>query len=126
MTSHPNQIIIGSSTEQLINLLTDILDDQSFIIEQPSYPPIKQVLDKKQIPYLQVPVTPTGIDIDAFKQSKHHVAYVTPSHQFPTGYVMNLDPTVRWLKKMTIVILLKMIMILSFVFPGNLFRPYKV
>lgn len=102
VTSHPNQIIIGSSTEQLINLLTDILDDQSFIIEQPSYPPIKHVLDKKQIPYLQVPVTPTGIDIDAFKQSNHHIAYVTPSHQFPTGYVMNLKKRtqlIHWAQK---------------------------
>ncbi|MCP6606302.1 hypothetical protein NL500_29345, partial [Klebsiella pneumoniae] len=40
---HPEQIIIGSSTEQLINQVTDILTDRSYIIEYPSYPPIKQV-----------------------------------------------------------------------------------
>lgn len=90
VSSHPDQIIIGSSTEQLINLVTDILKNASFIIEHPSYPPIKQVLDKKQINYIQVPVTQTGIDIDAFKHSNNNIAYVTPSHQFPTGYVMNL------------------------------------
>jgi GntR family transcriptional regulator/MocR family aminotransferase len=90
VSSHPDQIIIGSSTEQLINLVTDILEKASFIIEHPSYPPIKQVLDKKQINYIQVPVTQTGIDIDTFKDSNNNIAYVTPSHQFPTGYVMNL------------------------------------
>jgi GntR family transcriptional regulator/MocR family aminotransferase len=90
VTCHPEQIIIGSSTEQLINLLTDILSNGKFLIENPSYPPIKQVLDKKQITYLQVPVSHTGIEIDYFQKSNNNIAYVTPSHQFPTGYVMSL------------------------------------
>src|SRR5699024_10766896 len=90
VTCHPEQIIIGSSTEQLINLLTDILSNGKFLIENPSYPPIKQVLDKKQITYLQVPVSHTGIEIDDFQKSNNNIAYVTPSHQFPTGYVMSL------------------------------------
>ncbi|OEK59556.1 PLP-dependent aminotransferase family protein [Staphylococcus equorum] len=87
---HPEQIIIGSSTEQLINLVTDILNKGRFLIENPSYPPIKQVLDKKQITYLQVPVNNTGIELEYFNESNNNIAYVTPSHQFPTGYVMNL------------------------------------
>ncbi|MBN6093834.1 MULTISPECIES: PLP-dependent aminotransferase family protein [Staphylococcus] len=90
VTCHPEQIIIGSSTEQLINLLTDMLSKEQFIIENPSYPPIKQVLDKKHIPYLQTPVNKTGIDLNYFSQTNNNIAYVTPSHQFPTGYVMNL------------------------------------
>ena len=65
------------------------------LIENPSYPPIKQVLDKKQIAYLQVPVNSTGIEITSFQKSNNNIAYVTPSHQFPTGYVMSLkkNPT---------------------------------
>jgi len=90
VSCHPEQIIIGSSTEQLINLLTEILNNEQFNIENPSYPPIKQVLDKKQISYLQVPVTKTGIDLSYVNKSQHNITYVTPSHQFPTGYVMNL------------------------------------
>ena len=35
VTCHPNQIIIGSSTEQLLDMITDVLSDSSFIIEQP-------------------------------------------------------------------------------------------
>ncbi|EYF54055.1 hypothetical protein V532_02524 [Staphylococcus aureus W45755_111412] len=45
----PNQIIIGSSTEQLVNQLVDLLYTSTFIIEKPSYPPIKNILDKKQV-----------------------------------------------------------------------------
>lgn len=87
---HPEQIIIGSSTEQLINQVTDILTDRSYIIEYPSYPPIKQVLDKKELAYKQVPVTKKGIEMSQVFNSNRQVVYVTPSHQFPTGYVMNL------------------------------------
>ncbi|WP_436854857.1 PLP-dependent aminotransferase family protein [Staphylococcus caeli] len=90
VSCHPEQIIIGSSTEQLINLLTDILNKEQFNIENPSYPPIKQVLDKKQISYMQVPVTQSGIDMSYVNKSQYNITYVTPSHQFPTGYVMNL------------------------------------
>lgn len=90
VTCHPEQIIIGSSTEQLINLVTDILKEPQFFIENPSYPPIKKILDKKQIKYSQIPVEKTGIALDKFGEFNHNIAYVTPSHQFPTGYVMNL------------------------------------
>lgn len=48
----PNQIIIGSSTEQLVNQLVDLLYTSTFIIEKPSYPPIKNILDKKQVGYV--------------------------------------------------------------------------
>ncbi|RRJ25359.1 PLP-dependent aminotransferase family protein, partial [Pseudomonas aeruginosa] len=76
--------------EQLLNMLTDILEDASFAIEKPSYPPIKQVLDKKKFNYVQVPVEKNGIQTHPILSSKHNIIYITPSHQFPTGHVMNL------------------------------------
>ena len=45
VTCHPNQVI-GSSTSQLLDMITNLLKKE-FIIEQPSYPPIKHTLDKK-------------------------------------------------------------------------------
>lgn len=71
-------------------MLTDILEDASFAIEKPSYPPIKQVLDKKKFNYLQVPVEKNGIQTHPILSSEHNIIYITPSHQFPTGHVMNL------------------------------------
>ncbi|HAB0417346.1 TPA_asm: PLP-dependent aminotransferase family protein, partial [Listeria monocytogenes] len=90
VSCHTSQVIIGSSTKQLINLLTDLLTHSKFIIENPSYPPIKQVLDQKHIPYEQLEVEADGIRTDHLNETHHDVVYVTPSHQFPTGYVMNL------------------------------------
>ena len=37
-------------------MITNLLNQEKFIIEKPSYPPIKHVLDKKNMNYLQVPV----------------------------------------------------------------------
>lgn len=104
VTCRPEQIIVGSSTEQLIYLLTDILAETDYIIENPSYPPIKNVLDKKEIFYAQFPVNKTGMDLKNLKTSNYHVAYVTPSHQFPTGYVMNLKKRtqlIHWAQQRT-------------------------
>ena len=47
VTCHPNQIVIGSSTSQLLDMITNLLNQEKFIIEKPSYPPIKHVLDKR-------------------------------------------------------------------------------
>lgn len=87
---HPNQIIIGSSTEQLLNLLVTLLNDSSFIIEKPSYPPIKYVLDKQKVDYEQIKVEKNGIDVDEVFKSNKNIVYITPSHQFPTGFIMDL------------------------------------
>lgn len=90
VVSHPNQIVVGSSTEQLIHILIDLLDDEGFIIEKPSYPPIQHVLQKKKRAYDYVFVEEDGISLDSLKKANGHIVYVTPSHQFPTGNIMNL------------------------------------
>ena len=60
---------------------------EEFIIEQQSYPPIKHTLDKKGISYIQVPVEQNGIQIDPILHTNNNILYITPSHQFLTGYV---------------------------------------
>lgn len=90
VTCHPNQIVIGSSTSQLLDTITNLLKDERFIIEKPSYPPIKHVLDKKNMNYLQVPVEQNGIQIKPILETQNNILYITPSHQFPTGHVTNL------------------------------------
>ena len=98
VSCHLDQIIIGSSTEQLLNMVTDLLKDSSFIIEQPSYPPIKHVLDKHRISYTQARVEKDGINIDEVFQKNNDILYITPSHQFPTGYVMSLKKRTQLIK----------------------------
>lgn len=98
VTCHPNQIIIGSSTEQLLNMVIDLLKDSSFIIEKPSYPPIKHVLDKQNRDYIQATVEKDGINVSEVVHSENNILYITPSHQFPTGYVMNLKKRTQLIK----------------------------
>lgn len=98
VSCHPNQIVIGSSTEQLLNMITDLLKTSSFIIEKPSYPPIKNVLDKNKHNYIQATVEKDGINMIDIINSNNDIVYITPSHQFPTGYVMNLKKRTQLIK----------------------------
>ena len=78
-------------------MVTDLLKDSSFIIEQPSYPPIKHVLDKHRISYTQARVEKMElISMKSFKNND--ILYITPSHQFPTGYVMSLKKRTQLIK----------------------------
>ncbi|CAD2072078.1 PLP-dependent aminotransferase family protein [Phocicoccus pinnipedialis] len=94
----PNQVIVGSSTEQLSELITEILKTNRFLIEDPSYPPIRNVLEKKKIAYQNVPVIEHGIDMNIVEKSNFETVYVTPSHQFPTGEVMSIENRTRLIK----------------------------
>ncbi len=56
------------------------------------------------------------------------MAYVTPSHQYPTGIVMPVKrrmELLRWANEAENVISLKMIMTVNFVIKGSRFRRFK-
>ena len=79
-------------------MITDLLKTSSFIIEKPSYPPIKHVLDKNKHNYIQATVEKDGINMIDIINSNNDIVYITPSHQFPTGYVMNLKKRTQLIK----------------------------
>ncbi|WP_342507608.1 PLP-dependent aminotransferase family protein [Sporosarcina sp. FSL K6-2383] len=86
----PEQVIIGSGTEQLMPLVIRILGkNATYAIEDPGYPLTHHVFfhnDRKAIP---IAVDEEGLDVRALQRSGATVAYVTPSHQFPTGTVLS-------------------------------------
>ncbi|ARJ51062.1 PLP-dependent aminotransferase family protein [Staphylococcus lutrae] len=97
--STPEQVIVASSTEQLLSMITDLLPDtKKFILEDPIYPQVHQVLKRKHIPYHFIPVEKEGIVIEDTSHQSHHIVYITPSHQFPTGVTMHLKNRMRLLK----------------------------
>ncbi|QBQ07174.1 PLP-dependent aminotransferase family protein [Sporosarcina pasteurii] len=86
----PEQIIIGSGTEQLMPLVIRILgEDASFAIEDPGYPLTHHVFSHNNRQAIPIPVDNEGMDVDALQQVDASIAYVTPSHQFPTGTVLS-------------------------------------
>lgn len=86
----PEQIIIGSGTEQLLPFIIRILGkDTSFAIEDPGYPLTHYVFSHNNRQAIPIPVDAEGMDVDFLQQTDADIAYVTPSHQFPTGTVLS-------------------------------------
>ncbi|PCF35411.1 GntR family transcriptional regulator [Staphylococcus delphini] len=97
--STPEQVIVASSTEQLLSIITDLLPGQKeMMLEDPIYPQVHQVLKRKHIPYRFVPVEKDGIAMNTIENASQHIVYITPSHQFPTGVTMSLKKRMRLLK----------------------------
>ncbi|WP_243715868.1 PLP-dependent aminotransferase family protein [Macrococcus brunensis] len=91
------QIIIGSSTEQLFTLVTRILPEAAYQVEDPGYPLIRKVLKYENKTYLPVEVDAEGIVVDALHQTAD-IVHITPSHQFPTGAVLSARRRTELLK----------------------------
>ncbi|KAA0940471.1 PLP-dependent aminotransferase family protein [Sporosarcina sp. ANT_H38] len=86
----PEQIIIGSGTEQLIPLVIRILGTEAtYAIEDPGYPLTHHVFFHNNREAIPISVDEEGMDVSRLQHSGASVAYVTPSHQFPTGIVLS-------------------------------------
>lgn len=84
----PEQIVIGSGTEQLLPMILRLLEnDSNFALENPGYSAIPRIqLQNKAIP---IPVDEDGLMVDELEKTNADVVYITPSHQFPTGAVLS-------------------------------------
>ena len=86
----PEQIVVGSGTEQLMPLVIRILgEDAKYAIEDPGYPLTHHVFFHNHRDTIPVTVDEEGIDVQSLHQSGATISYVTPSHQFPTGTVLS-------------------------------------
>lgn len=86
----PEQIIIGSGTEQLMPLVIRILGKKAtYAIEDPGYPLTHRVFFHNNREAIPIHVDDEGIDVQSLGRSEATIAYVTPSHQFPTGTVLS-------------------------------------
>ena len=87
------QIIIGAGNEYLLMLLYQILGPERVIaIENTTYKQAYRVFESLGYGIVPVEMDSCGMDVKALKDSHADIAYVMPSHQYPTGVVM---PVVR-------------------------------
>ena len=86
----PEQIVVCSGLQDSLSLIAPILREKhSFVaIEDPGYFIPKSVLHHYSFEISPIPVNTDGLDIDCLIKTNCTVVYVTPSHQFPLGYVM--------------------------------------
>jgi len=86
----PEQIVICAGLQQGLDLVAHLLKENHSVVavEDPGYPLPRSVFSNHSYSVLPVPVGPNGLDLDALKATNSTIAYVTPSHQLPLGYVM--------------------------------------
>ncbi|MFJ5772537.1 PLP-dependent aminotransferase family protein [Psychrobacillus sp. NPDC093180] len=86
----PEQIILGSGTEQLMPLIIRLLGEKAvFGIENPGYPLTHHLLLDDREKTVPISVDTDGVIVSQLEHSNANVMYVTPSHQFPTGAVLS-------------------------------------
>jgi len=92
--SAPGQIIVVSGSQQALDLTARMLLDpgDGVLIEEPHYLGARYVFLAAGARLIPAPAGPDGLDLSAAPRAaaRAKLAYVTPSHQFPTGGVMPL------------------------------------
>ncbi|MFP8784644.1 MocR-like pyridoxine biosynthesis transcription factor PdxR [Planococcus plakortidis] len=86
----PEQIIVGSGTEQLMPLLIRLFDKNlNFGFENPGYALTHSIFEHDDRQAFPIAVDEDGIDVQELDKTGVDIAYVTPSHQFPTGSILS-------------------------------------
>ncbi|MEG0260416.1 MAG: PLP-dependent aminotransferase family protein [Lysinibacillus sp.] len=95
----PEQIVIGSGTEQLLPMIMRLFGEHtSFALEDPGYPAVHRMFKQHKRIVHPIPVDDEGLLISELEQTNANVVYITPSHQFPTGAVLSATRRAQALK----------------------------
>jgi GntR family transcriptional regulator/MocR family aminotransferase len=90
-----DQVVITTGTQQAAYVAAQVLLDPGdpVWVEQPGYAGAHATLLAAGAQLVHVPVDAEGIDVatGTARSPNAHLAYVTPSHQFPLGTVMSLQ-----------------------------------
>lgn len=90
----PEQVIVTSGTQHAIDLVARVLlpAGSDAWIEDPGYPLTREALAAAGVTLHPVPVDAQGLDVAAGVRlaARARAAFVTPSHQFPTGVVLSM------------------------------------
>lgn len=93
------QIVICSGIQSALNMVVRIFPyaDKRVALENPCYDGTRVVFQNNKFAVDPVPVNPDGMDITALKKTKARLAFVSPSHQFPTGATMPINKRIELL-----------------------------
>ncbi len=84
----PQQIIVGAGIEYLLSLLALMFAKSAFAVENPGYYRATKILKNSGASVINVPVDAHGMSVKYLSACSAKLAYITPSHQFPTGVTM--------------------------------------
>src|SRR5262249_33050073 len=94
MRCDADHVAIVNGAQQAFDLLARVLLEPGdpVLVEDPGYPVIRTIVQAVGARVVSAPVDGEGIDLDAVDRDLRdqcRLAYVTPSHQFPSGAVMS-------------------------------------
>ncbi len=82
----PEQIIIGSGTQTLYNLIVQLLGrSHIYALEDPGYPQLAAIYRTNDVFCRYLPMDEQGVQTEVLESSGADILHITPSHQFPTG-----------------------------------------
>ncbi len=84
----PQQIVVGAGIEYLLSILARMFNGSVFAVENPGYAKVRRILQNSGAKAVPVQVNKSGMCVNSLYKSGANLAYVTPSHQFPTGATM--------------------------------------
>jgi GntR family transcriptional regulator / MocR family aminotransferase len=101
----PEQIVITAGAQEGMNLVCRLFVETGVrvAVENPCYAGAARVFASYGADLIPIEVDDDGIDVGALEKQRASLAYITPSHQFPTGATLSLDRRLRLLKWATTV-----------------------
>lgn len=95
----PSQIVIGAGVQSLLHILCGLLRPACSTIgfEEPGFRQAREVFKDHGFHITPVSLNKDGIDIAELSQSMAKAVYVSPSHQFPTGFTMSINKRIQLL-----------------------------
>lgn len=95
----PEQIIVGAGNDYLLVLLGKILGGhQRVAMENPTYKRAYRIFSSAGYEMSTMPIDKNGMSMEHLRNSQANIAYIMPSHQFPTGVVMPIGRRMELLK----------------------------
>ena len=96
----PEQIIIGSGSEYLYNLIVQMLGRERIVaLESPSYEKIRMVYEASGVRCEMMPMDREGVRLGTLYKSDADVLHVTPFNSYPSGITASASRRagyIRW------------------------------
>jgi GntR family transcriptional regulator / MocR family aminotransferase len=90
---HPEQIVVTSGTQQSLTLLAQLInvEKKGAGFEEPGYNGARIIFENLKAPIIPIKLKEDGVCLRNLYRKNPAFIYVTPSHQFPNGYIMPMD-----------------------------------